>query len=85
MNDSEKPKSSWRERRQSIKHKWLVPFVYVEWRCEQISERLGRWALLDICGHVGRIGVLLSIIVGVCVYVTERDERRLEAENQRIA
>jgi len=85
MSDSEKPKSSWRERRQSIKQKWKMPLGYVEWRCEQFSYFLGRWALLDICGHIGRFGVLVSIIVGVCVYVMEADERRIEAENQRKA
>lgn len=84
MSDSEKPKS-WQERSQSIKHKWLVPFIFAEWLCEWFSYILGKWALLDICGHVGRFGVLVSIIVGVCVYVMEADERRIQAENQQKA
>jgi len=39
--------------------------------------------LLDICGHIGRFGVLVSIIVGMCVYVMEADERRMKAENEQ--
>jgi len=82
MSDSEKPKR-WPERKKSIKHKWHVPFIYTEWLCECISYFLGQWALLDICGHIGRFGVLVSIIVGLCVYVMESDERRMQAENER--
>jgi len=82
MSDSEKPKS-WKERRQSIKHKWHVPFIFPEWLCERFSYFLGQWALLDICGHIGRFGVLISIIVGICFYVMEADERRMKAENER--
>jgi len=47
MSDTEKPKS-WQERRQSIKHKWVVPFVYAEWLCERVSYLLERWAFLLI-------------------------------------
>jgi hypothetical protein len=82
MSDSEKPKS-WKERKRSIKHKWLMPLIFTEWLCERLSYLLGKWALLDICGHIGRFGVLASIIVGVCVYVMEADERRMKAENER--
>ncbi len=61
MSDSEKPKS-WKERRQSIKHKWLVPFVYPEWLCERFSYFLGQWAFLDILGHAGRLAILVALI-----------------------
>ncbi len=83
MSDSEKPKS-WKELSQLITHKWQAPFIYwIEWPCEWISYWLGQWALLEICGHIGRFGVLVSIIVGLCVYVMEADERRMQAENER--
>ena len=61
MSDSEKPES-WRERKQFIKHKWFVPFIYVEWRCEQLSKLLDHWAFLDILGHAGRFTVLVAVI-----------------------
>ncbi len=80
MSDSEKPKS-WRERRQSIKHKWHVPFVYVEWRCEQLSKLLEQWAFLDILGHAGR----LTILVAVIFYIKGCPERQKQAEDQKKA
>ena len=81
MNEAEKPKSSWRERRQSIKHKWLAPFIFPEWLCERVSYLLGRWAFLDILGHVGRLTILIAVIF----YFMEADERRMASENQRKA
>ena len=81
MSNSEKPKSSWRERRQSIKHKWLVPFIFTEWLCEWVSYLLRQWAFLDILGHAGRLTILIAIIF----YFMEADERRMASENQRKA
>jgi hypothetical protein len=48
MSDSEKPKS-WRECRQSIRHGWVISFVYVECKCEQLSKLLDQWAFRHIC------------------------------------
>jgi uncharacterized protein YjbI with pentapeptide repeats len=79
MSDSEKPKV-WLIRKQSIKYKWQVPFVLlVEWPCEWISYWLGRWAFLDILGHIGRLTILIAVIT----YFMEADERRTQAENQQ--
>lgn len=78
MSDSEKPKS-WKELKQSIKHKWAVPFVYFEWKCEQLSGLLKRWAFLDILGHASRLAILLALIS----YINGCPERRMQAENQR--
>jgi len=78
MNDSEKPKSSWRERRQTIKHKWLVPFIFAEWHCERVSSLLGQWAFFDILEQVGRLTILIAVIV----YFMEADERRIARHNQ---
>jgi len=72
MNDSEKPKSSWREHRQSIKYKWLAPFIFPEWLCELVSYFLGQWAFLDILGHAGR----LTILVAVIFYFAESGSRQ---------
>jgi len=81
MSYSEKPKS-WRERRQSIKHKWQAPFIFcVEWPCEWISYWLGEWAFLDILGHIGRLTILIAVIT----YFMGADERRMQGENQRKA
>jgi hypothetical protein len=49
-----------------------VPFVYVEWKCEQLSILLEQWAFLEILGHAGR----LSIIVAVIFYFAESRDRQ---------
>jgi len=76
MSDSEKPKS-WREHRKKIKHKGLVPFVFLlvkygEWRCEQLSDILERWAFLKVLGHLGRLAVLIAVVF----YFTESGNRQ---------
>lgn len=72
MGQAEKPKSSWAERRKTIKYKWLLPFIFPEWLCEWVSYLLGRWAFLDILGHIGRLTILIAVIF----YFMEADERR---------
>ena len=72
MSKAEKPKSSWGERRKTIKYKWLLPFIFPEWLCEWVSYLLGKWAFLDILGHVGRLTILIAVIF----YFMEADERR---------
>jgi uncharacterized protein YjbI with pentapeptide repeats len=85
MNEVEKIKESWRERKTKIRYKWAVPFIFIEWKCEQLSELLERWALIDILVQIGRLGILVSIVAGAYVYVTEADERLMQVENQRKA
>jgi len=80
MSDDEKSKN-WRERKQSIKHRWTIPFVYLEWRSEQLSKILEQWAFLDILGHAGR----LTILVAVIFYIKGCPERQRQAEDQRKA
>ena len=80
MSDSEKPKC-WTEHKQSIKHKWLVPFTLPGWLCGQLSYFLNQLAFLRILGHIGR----LIILVGVIYYFMGADERRIQAEDQRKA
>jgi hypothetical protein len=72
MGKTEKPKSTWRERKQDIKRKWLSPFIYLEWRCERLSYLLERWAFLEILGHAGRFVILLAVIS----YIWGIEERR---------
>lgn len=74
-----KTMESWQERRKRIRYRWAVPFVYAEWRCEQLSHLLEQWAFLDILGHIGRFTILIAVIT----YFMGADERRTQAENQR--
>lgn len=77
MSDSKKPKS-WRERKQSIKHKWQVPLIFsIEWPCEWISYWLEQWAFLDILKRLGH----LAIVVAVIFYIKGCPERQMQSEN----
>lgn len=80
MSDSEKPRS-WTGHKQSIKHKWLVPFTLPGWLCKRLSYFLDQWAFLRIVGHIGR----LIIFIAVIYYFMGADERRMQAEDQRKA
>jgi len=62
MGNNEEPKRNWPERGKAIRHRWLVPFAFVEWICEWISYVLGRWAFLDILEHIGRLTILIAVI-----------------------
>jgi len=72
MDKAEKIKESWQERKTKIKKRWHVPFIHVEWKCEQLSDLLGQWAFLEILEHLGR----LTIIVAVIFYFMESGSRR---------
>jgi uncharacterized protein YjbI with pentapeptide repeats len=72
MSKAEKPKSSWGERRKTIKYKWLVPFIFPEWICERLSVLLKRWAFLEVLEYAGRLTILIAVIF----YFMEADERR---------
>ena len=61
MSKVELPKS-WRIRRQSLKHHWCIPFIFVEWLCEWISYFLGNWAFLQILEYLGRLSIVIAVI-----------------------
>lgn len=84
MSDSEKPKS-WKERRQSIKHKWLVPVFWVEWFFEFLRYFLDHSAVFNVLGRAPRLAALVSMVIGASFYMVEADKRGMQAENQRKA
>lgn len=73
MSNREKP-PRWKEVRESIKCKWLVPW---QW----LSYHLEKSAFMKILGYGPRILLLIALSVWIC----GGDERRIEAENQRKA
>jgi uncharacterized protein YjbI with pentapeptide repeats len=64
--------TSWKERRMGVRCTWWVPFAFAEWFCERLSDRLDRWAFLDVLERVGH----LAILVAVVFYIVEAPERR---------
>lgn len=62
MSKAKRSKQSWQERRNGIKHKWLIPLIFVEWLCERFSCLLSRWAFLEIMEYVGRLAILFAVV-----------------------
>lgn len=85
MGKTKKMKRSWKEYRKTISSGWQVPFGFAEWICERISAFLVQLAFFEILEYGGRLSLLVSFIVGVYFYVTEADERRMQAAYQRKA
>ena len=73
LSDIEKPKS------------WREICVSIDRKCKTTERRLDQCAILNILGHLGRPVAIVSVIVGMFVYVRGCDERQMQAENQRKA
>jgi len=85
MSDSEKPKSSCWERIKRIKHDLAALCVSIDRKCKPTERRFDQCAILNILGHAGRPVAIVSIIIGMVVYVMGCPERQRQAENQRKA
>lgn len=57
----EKP-DTWGERRSTVKHTWLVPFVYFEYATEWLAYALSHWTLVEVLEYLGSFGVLIAVI-----------------------
>ncbi|MGA9669226.1 MAG: pentapeptide repeat-containing protein [Terracidiphilus sp.] len=52
----------WKERRQPSKHRWLTPFIALEWGLEWIAFALSNWTLLEVLEYLGSFSVLVAVI-----------------------
>ncbi len=69
MSDSEQPKSSWWE--------LITNFcISIDRKCKPTELRFDQCAILNILGHAGRPVAIVSIIVGMVVYVTGGESRQ---------
>jgi Pentapeptide repeats (8 copies) len=57
----EKP-GTWKERRGTIRRRWAVPFVAVEYGMEWAAYMLGNWSFLEVLEYLGNFGVLIAVI-----------------------
>jgi len=80
MGKAEKSKESWQERRKKIGKKWHVPFICVEWICEQVSYLLDKSAIFEILEYAGRLTVLIAVIF----YIKGCPERQMQSTNLRM-
>jgi hypothetical protein len=61
----------WRQRRQSIHAKWLVPFTAFEWCWEWLAYLLSNWSFLEVLEYLGTF----SVLIGVIFYFSESGDR----------
>jgi hypothetical protein len=61
----------WSEIRPTIKSKWTIPFVALEWFWEWLAYRLSNWNFLHVVNYLRSFG----IIVAVAFYFSESGDR----------
>lgn len=72
-----RPKS-WHAHRDSIRHRWTLPFHAFEWVLQWIAYGLSRWAFLEVLEYIGTF----SVLIGVIVYFSESGDRRKQKHYQ---
>ena len=68
----------WKDVRQHIPHKLLVPFYGIDWVFDWLAYWLSRWSLLDVLEYAGS----LSILVAVVLWFTEAGRRTQQRHYQ---
>jgi Pentapeptide repeats (8 copies) len=72
-----RPKS-WRAHRDSIRHRWSLPFHAFEWLFQWTAYGLSRWAFLEVLEYIGSF----SVLIGVIFYFSESGDRRKQKHYQ---
>ena len=54
--------SSWRDRRTSIRHLWVLPFAALEWIWEWVAFALSNWTFLEVLEYLGSFSVLVAVV-----------------------
>ena len=52
----------WNERRRSSIHKWVIPFIALEWLGEWIAFALSNWIFVEVLEYLGSFSVLVAVI-----------------------
>ncbi len=61
----------WMVRKQGIPHRWLIPFIAVEWIFEWAAFTLSNWSFLEVLEYLGSFSVLIAVIF----YFSESGDR----------
>jgi hypothetical protein len=61
----------WNERRRSSIHKWVIPFIALEWLGEWIAFALSNWIFVEVLEYLGSFSVLVAVIF----YFSESGDR----------
>ena len=52
----------WSCHRERAKHRWLVPFIAIEWVWAWLAYWLSGWAFLEVLEYFGTLSVLLAVV-----------------------
>jgi Pentapeptide repeats (8 copies) len=52
----------WQECRKRVRHRWVLPFVMLEYGLDWVAYALSSWRLLEVLEYLGRFGVLVAVI-----------------------
>src|ERR1017187_8190858 len=52
----------WKVRKQRTPHRWLIPFVALEWIFEWAAFALSNWSFLEVLEYLGTFSVLIAVI-----------------------
>jgi hypothetical protein len=69
---------SWVQFWQSIRRRWAVPLLAVEWGLDWLAYLLSRWAFLEVLEYLG----ILSVLFGVMFYLSEAGDRQKQKHYQ---
>jgi hypothetical protein len=61
----------WKKFHASIRHRWLLPFLYIDWLAEWTAYGLSRISILELLAYCGHF----SLVVAVIVYFAEAPKR----------
>ncbi len=52
----------WSERKSRSRHRWLVPFIAIDWGWEWLAFLLSNWSFLEVLEYLGSFSVLIGVI-----------------------
>lgn len=62
---------AWSERRAHLRHRWLIPFLAIDWVWEWLAFLLSNWSFLEVLEYLGSF----SILIGVIFWFSESGDR----------
>src|ERR1700739_4477636 len=61
----------WHVREQRTAHRWLIPFIALDWIFEWAAFALSNWSFLEVLEYLGSFSVLIAVIF----YFSESGDR----------
>jgi hypothetical protein len=61
----------WPERKARTRHRWLLPFLAIDWSWEWLAFLLSNWSFLEVLEYLGSF----SLLIGVIFWFSESGDR----------